>query len=120
MSGEPSQRSWGLDTVGVRCLVAAIVGIVAGVIATAFVGWQASILVGWDGAALCFLVWTWSKVGGLDAAGTKRHADIEDRSRGTAEGDVLAAGLALLEDERKFIDLARSPLFFGEEKTIIG
>jgi uncharacterized protein (TIGR02118 family) len=29
-----------------------------------------------------------------------------------------AAGLALLEDERKFIDLARSPLFFGEERTI--
>ena len=31
-----------------------------------------------------------------------------------------AAGLALLEDERKFIDLARSPLWFGEEKRIIG
>jgi uncharacterized protein (TIGR02118 family) len=28
------------------------------------------------------------------------------------------AGQALLEDERKFIDLARSPLFFGEEKPI--
>ena len=31
-----------------------------------------------------------------------------------------AAGLALLEDERKFIDLSRSPLFFGEEKIIVG
>jgi hypothetical protein len=31
-----------------------------------------------------------------------------------------AAGLELLEDERKFIDLPRSPLFFGEEKTIFG
>jgi uncharacterized protein (TIGR02118 family) len=37
---------------------------------------------------------------------------------GTPAGQ--AAGLALLEDERKFIDLARSPLFFGEEKQIIG
>jgi uncharacterized protein (TIGR02118 family) len=37
---------------------------------------------------------------------------------GTPAGQ--AAGLALLEDERNFIDLARSPLFFGEEKTIIG
>jgi uncharacterized protein (TIGR02118 family) len=31
-----------------------------------------------------------------------------------------AAGLALLEDERKFIDLARSPLFFGAERVIFG
>jgi uncharacterized protein (TIGR02118 family) len=31
-----------------------------------------------------------------------------------------AAGLALLEDERKFIDLTRSPLFFGEERVIFG
>lgn len=31
-----------------------------------------------------------------------------------------AAGLALLEDERKFIDLARSPLWFGEEMVIFG
>jgi uncharacterized protein (TIGR02118 family) len=37
-----------------------------------------------------------------------------------AHPDAPAAGLALLEDERKFIDLARSPLFFGEEKTIFG
>jgi uncharacterized protein (TIGR02118 family) len=34
--------------------------------------------------------------------------------------DAPAAGLALLEDERKFIDLPRSPLWFGEEKVIIG
>jgi uncharacterized protein (TIGR02118 family) len=31
-----------------------------------------------------------------------------------------AAALALLEDERKFIDLSNSPLFFGEEKAIFG
>jgi uncharacterized protein (TIGR02118 family) len=33
---------------------------------------------------------------------------------------AAAAGLELLEDERKFIDLARSPLFFGAEKVIVG
>lgn len=31
-----------------------------------------------------------------------------------------AAGVALLEDERKFIDLTRSPLWLGEEKVIFG
>jgi uncharacterized protein (TIGR02118 family) len=34
--------------------------------------------------------------------------------------EAAAAGTALLEDERKFIDLARSPLFFGEEKAVFG
>jgi uncharacterized protein (TIGR02118 family) len=34
------------------------------------------------------------------------------------EGQV--AGLELLEDERKFIDLARSPLWFGSEFEVIG
>ena len=38
---------------------------------------------------------------------------------GNTHPDAPAAGLALLEDERKFIDLPRSPLFFGEEKIII-
>ncbi len=33
--------------------------------------------------------------------------------------EARAAGLALLEDERKFVDLPRSPLFFGEQKTIL-
>jgi uncharacterized protein (TIGR02118 family) len=31
-----------------------------------------------------------------------------------------SAAAALLEDERKFIDLPRSPLWFGEEKVIFG
>jgi len=30
------------------------------------------------------------------------------------------AGLALLEDERKFVDLPRSPLWLGEENAIFG
>lgn len=31
----------------------------------------------------------------------------------------VSAGAALLEDERRFIDLARSPLWLGEEKEIV-
>ncbi|MBS0409072.1 MAG: EthD domain-containing protein [Proteobacteria bacterium] len=34
--------------------------------------------------------------------------------------DAQAAGRTLLEDERKFIDLERSPLWWGEEKVIFG
>ncbi|HIG21009.1 MAG TPA: EthD family reductase [Henriciella marina] len=38
---------------------------------------------------------------------------------GQNEGNA-EAGAALLEDERKFIDLPRSPLWFNEEHVIIG
>jgi uncharacterized membrane protein len=85
-----------VESVGGRCLVAAAMGIIAGFIATLWVSWQAAILVGWDVAAVGFLGWTWHRVGRLDAAGTKRHANIEDRSRPIAEVVVLAAGVALL------------------------
>jgi uncharacterized protein (TIGR02118 family) len=43
---------------------------------------------------------------------------IEDLTA-TPTPESQAAGLALLEDERKFIDLSRSPLFLGEEKVIV-
>jgi uncharacterized membrane protein len=85
-----------LETVGARCAVAALLGVIAGIIAAFFVTWPAAILVGWDAASICYLVWTWSIIGGLDAEGTRRHAHLEDASRRTAEGIVLAAGVALL------------------------
>ncbi len=96
MSPKGSQGPWRLETVGARCVVAGILGIIAGFVATAWVGWQAAILVGWDVAAVCFLMWTWARVGPTDAASTKRHASIEDRSRPIAEAIVLTAGVALL------------------------
>jgi len=45
---------------------------------------------------------------------------FDDLGAATQSPEGQAAGLALLEDERKFIDLARSPLFFGEERVIFG
>jgi uncharacterized membrane protein len=85
-----------METVGARCSVAALAGIVAGFLGTLALSWQAAILVGWDAAALCYLVWTWVTIGGLNPAGTKRHANVEDPSRRVAEGIVLFAGVALL------------------------
>ena len=43
---------------------------------------------------------------------------LEDLAADTP--DARTAGALLLEDERKFIDLARSPLWLGEEKVIFG
>ena len=45
---------------------------------------------------------------------------FEDLQVAMTSPDGRAAGLELLEDERKFIDLPRSPLFFGEERPIFG
>jgi uncharacterized protein (TIGR02118 family) len=45
--------------------------------------------------------------------------DSIDELAGAPTPETQAAGLALLEDERKFIDLPRSPLFLGEEKIIV-
>lgn len=45
---------------------------------------------------------------------------FEDLQTANTSPEGQAAGQALLDDERKFIDLARSPLWFGEEKVIFG
>jgi uncharacterized protein (TIGR02118 family) len=34
--------------------------------------------------------------------------------------EARAAGALLLEDERRFIDLSKSPLWWGEEKPVVG
>jgi uncharacterized protein (TIGR02118 family) len=45
---------------------------------------------------------------------------LEDLAAAVATEAGRSAGLALLEDERTFIDLARSPLFVGEEHVVVG
>jgi uncharacterized protein (TIGR02118 family) len=45
---------------------------------------------------------------------------FEDLAAAQSNPAAAAAGRDLLEDERKFIDLTRSPLWWGEEKTIFG
>ena len=45
---------------------------------------------------------------------------LEGLAENARRPEVQAAGAMLLEDERKFIDLPRSPLWWGEEKVIVG
>ena len=42
-----------------------------------------------------------------------------DKAELPATAEAAVAGQALLEDEKKFIDLARSPLWIGEERPIL-
>ncbi len=45
---------------------------------------------------------------------------FEDLAAAQANPAAIAAGRELLEDERKFIDLAYSPLWWGEERVVFG
>lgn len=45
---------------------------------------------------------------------------LEDYMAATATDEGRAAALALLEDERNFIDLGRSPLWLSEEHPVVG
>jgi hypothetical protein len=88
--------AWRIKTAGTRTALAAVVGLIGGVIASAFVVWEAAVLLGWSIAAFAFLFWTWMSIRPLDAEDTKQHANIEDASRSLSEGIVIAAGVALL------------------------
>jgi len=44
----------------------------------------------------------------------------EDLAAVLASESALAAALELLEDEQRFIDLPRSPLWLGEENVVVG
>eukprot|EP00439_Symbiodinium_sp_Y106_P089406 s1_g1942.t1 len=67
-----------------------------------------------------------SRAGSLEAAPTIYDGvaelwwdSLEDLRAATETEEGRAAGRILLEDEAKFIDFARSPLWYGEEHQIV-
>jgi uncharacterized protein (TIGR02118 family) len=55
---------------------------------------------------------------GFDGVAQLWWDSLEDVAAATGDPRGVEAGSRLLEDERKFIDLPRSPLWWGEEKVI--
>jgi uncharacterized protein (TIGR02118 family) len=45
---------------------------------------------------------------------------LQDLEAALGAADAQQAGLALLEDERRFVDLSRSPIWLTEELPVIG
>ncbi len=56
---------------------------------------------------------------GYDGVAQLWWDSLEDMTVTNSDPAAIEAGRMLLEDERKFIDLSRSPLWWGEEKVII-
>lgn len=79
-----------------RVIVAASLGIVAGLVVSFWTFWQAAMLIGWDVGSLFLVVWIWWAIGGLDAEECKTHAKREDPGAHLTELIVLSAGVALL------------------------
>jgi uncharacterized membrane protein len=71
-------------------------GALAGVGVGVGFGWTYASMVGWDVAALCFVIWVWVVVRRLDPVETQAHATREDPSRTASEAIVVLANLASL------------------------
>jgi uncharacterized membrane protein len=79
-----------------RVAVSAAFGLVAGVVAAFFTVPQAAALIGWDVAAVSFLLGVWLTIGRLDPEATQRRATRLDPSRELADAIVVTAGIAIL------------------------
>ncbi|MDB5967865.1 MAG: ethyl tert-butyl ether degradation protein EthD [Hydrocarboniphaga sp.] len=57
---------------------------------------------------------------GYDGVAELYWESIDDLRSTATDLDAIKAGRRLLEDERKFIDLPRSPLLFADEVVVVG
>jgi uncharacterized protein (TIGR02118 family) len=57
---------------------------------------------------------------GYDGVAELWWDSLEDLIAGYSSEPGQAAGVELLEDERRFIDLPNSPLWLGEENVVVG
>lgn len=88
--------SGGRPAAWVHVAAMAIVGIATTVVASRLTPPVPAPLVGWDVAAVVYLVWVWASIWRLDARATRRLALREDPNRGLADALLLAACLASL------------------------
>jgi uncharacterized protein (TIGR02118 family) len=57
---------------------------------------------------------------GYDGVAELWFDSLEALAENGRRPEAQAAAALLLEDEKRFIDLARSPLWWGEERTVVG
>jgi len=81
---------------GVRVAIGAGLGVIGGLIVSAFWIWQVAILIGWDLAVATLISWIWLALYNLSPEQTERNANREDPSLRLSELIVLTAGVAVL------------------------
>jgi uncharacterized membrane protein len=77
-----------------RVGTAAAAGVCAGALASLPGSWQIGTLVGWNAAAVVYVVWSWAMTWHRDPSATARLALREDPGRATADALLLVASVA--------------------------
>jgi uncharacterized membrane protein len=79
-----------------RLIASALIGIIAGCITGTTGDITLSLLVGWNVAAVVFMVWIWLVIRGMDAEKTAEYAVQEDPTRALTDIILLLASIASL------------------------
>lgn len=88
-------RFWDVSSVQ-RLLIAAGLGVVAGLVVGWFAPWQFTVLLAWDVTALSLVGWVWISVGRLGPDETRALATREDASRVATQLLLVVASVASL------------------------
>lgn len=83
------------DTVGVRIVVAAVLGVAVALAVGNTAGWRFA-LSGWVVGAGVYVVWTRLILGGMDADRTREYATREDPTRWASDAVIVSASVASL------------------------
>jgi uncharacterized membrane protein len=84
------------------------IGLVAAAVAGPAGSWSVAPVVGWDAAAITWLLWVWLTAWPMSAADTKRSAGSEDPTRASSDLILLSAALASLAGVAVVLVLANS------------
>ena len=101
---------------GQRFLVVVLVGAVVAVVTALLAPWQATGLIGWDAAAVTFVVWTYVIIRPMDARQTAAAATREDDSRFAVHVLLVAAAVGSLAGIA--VDLSKSTESSGTTKAL--
>src|SRR4051812_11504993 len=89
-------RSRSPHSPAMRMLGGAVVGLVATALAASTGLRWFSLLIGWDGLAVTYMMWTWAVIWPFDSGQTASHAEYEEPGRRTVFALILGGALASL------------------------